>query len=95
MHDLITSTNEKHYEEYRAKKLVQAGVTDEFIGVPNLKKEEEELRKRFTEQVKLEEQRFRKWEQNLISERDRLNKDLESFHEEVKELEAEIESLSQ
>jgi cell division control protein 12 len=38
------------------------------------------LRKRFTEQVKVEEQRFRTWEQKLIGERDRLNKDLESTH---------------
>ena len=47
---------------------------------PKFKEEEENLRKRFTEQVKVEEQRFRQWEQKLISERDRLNKDLEATH---------------
>ena len=40
---------------------------------PKFKEEEENLRTRFTEQVKKEEARFRQWEQKLISERDRLN----------------------
>ena len=47
---------------------------------PKFKEEEEALRKRFTEQVKMEEARFRQWEQHLIAERDRLNKDLEQAH---------------
>jgi cell division control protein 12 len=33
---------------------------------PKFKEEEEALRKRFTEQVKLEEARFRQWEQRVI-----------------------------
>ncbi|KAI7529789.1 hypothetical protein KC343_g14735, partial [Hortaea werneckii] len=45
------------------------------------------------EQVKVEEQRFRQWEQKLIAERDRLNKDLESSHAVIKQLEAEVESM--
>jgi septin family protein len=34
---------------------------------PKFKEEEEALRKRFTEQVKLEEARFRQWEQRVYS----------------------------
>ena len=33
---------------------------------PKFKEEEEALRKRFTEQVKLEESRFRQWEQRVF-----------------------------
>jgi cell division control protein 12 len=33
---------------------------------PKFKEEEEALRKRFTEQVKLEEARFRQWEQRVF-----------------------------
>lgn len=60
---------------------------------PKWKEEEEALRKRFTEQVRLEENRFRSWEQQLIAERDRLNKDLEAEHSHIKALEAELESM--
>jgi cell division control protein 12 len=60
---------------------------------PKFKEEEEALRKRFTEQVKVEEQRFRQWEQKLISERDRLNKDLEQSHSIIKQLETEVEGM--
>ncbi|KAG9122654.1 Septin spn4, partial [Ceratobasidium sp. 392] len=48
---------------------------------------------RFTEQVKAEESRFRQWEQHLIAERDRLNKDLEQAHSMIKSLEAELDNL--
>jgi len=34
---------------------------------PKFKEEEEALRKRFTEQVKLEEARFRQWEQRVTT----------------------------
>jgi cell division control protein 12 len=72
---------------------------------PKFKEEEEALRKRFTEQVKLEEARFRQWEQRvqpstgislmqLIAERDRLNKDLEAAHASIKSLEQEMESMA-
>jgi cell division control protein 12 len=53
------------------------------------------LRKRFTDQVKSEENRFRQWEQQLIAERDRLNKDLETQHAQIKSLETDLESLYQ
>ena len=60
---------------------------------PKFKEEEEALRKRFTEQVKIEEGRFRSWEQKLIGERDRLNKDLEATHAQIKQLEQELEQM--
>lgn len=68
MLDLITTTEETHYENYR-----QAQMETRKFGEPKVKKldnpkfkeEEEMLRKRFTEQVKLEEARFRQWEQHV------------------------------
>ncbi|KAK8865954.1 hypothetical protein IAR55_001103 [Kwoniella newhampshirensis] len=97
MLDLINSTEENHYEAYRL-----AQMETRKFGEPKVKKldnpkyreEEEMLRKRFTEQVKLEEARFRQWEQHLIAERDRLNKDLEQAHTAIKALEAELDQLA-
>ena len=96
MLDLISNTEELHYETYR-----QAQMETRKYGEPKVKKvenprfkeEEEALRRKFTDQVKLEEGRFRQWEQHLIAERDRLNKDLEMTHGAIKQLEAEIESM--
>ncbi|KAI5293832.1 hypothetical protein KEM52_005141 [Ascosphaera acerosa] len=83
MLDLITTTEEQHYEAYRAHQMEtrkSGEARPRKLDKPQFKEEEEALRKRFTEQVKVEEQRFRQWEQKLIAERDRLNKDLESTH---------------
>ncbi|OMJ25660.1 Septin-like protein [Smittium culicis] len=96
MLDLISSTQELHYDNYRSNQMK----TRKF-GEPKprsadnkkFKDEEENLRKRFTEKVKLEENRFRQWEQKLIAERDRLNKDLETEHSLVKQLESELEAI--
>ncbi|TPX37855.1 hypothetical protein SeMB42_g06835 [Synchytrium endobioticum] len=97
MHDLISTTQENHYENFRSVKLAALGRTDDDPAVrakkmfeAKMKEEEEALRKRFTEQVRMEENRFRQWEQRLIAERDRLNKDLETQHRAVKTLEEEI-----
>lgn len=68
MLDLITTTEDKHYENYR-----QAQMETRKFGDPRsqpsenakFKEEEESLRKRFTEQVKSEEQRFRSWEKQV------------------------------
>jgi cell division control protein 12 len=68
MLDLVTTTEETHYEAYR-----QAQMETRKFGEPKVKKldnpkfkeEEELLRKRFTEQVKMEEARFRQWEQHV------------------------------
>ncbi|KAL0083733.1 Septin-domain-containing protein [Phycomyces blakesleeanus] len=96
MLDLISTTEENHYENYRQQQMA----TRKF-GEPKVKKyenpkhreKEDELRKVFTEQVRDEETRFRQWEQQLITERDRLNKDLETQHAQIKALEAELEQV--
>ncbi|KAM0793027.1 hypothetical protein ACM66B_000518 [Microbotryomycetes sp. NB124-2] len=96
MLDLVHTTEETHYENYR-----QAQMETRKFGEPKVKKienpkfkeEEEALRKRFTEQVKLEEARFRQWEQHLIAERDRLNKDLEQAHSHIRSLELELDAM--
>lgn len=74
-----------HFRSNRVKKLNN----------PKFKEEEDSLRKKFTEQVKQEENRFRHWEQQLIAERDRLNKDLEDKHAQIKTLEGELDALYQ
>ncbi|KAI9314577.1 Septin-domain-containing protein [Dichotomocladium elegans] len=94
MLDLITTTEEIHYETYRQQQMAtrKFGDSKPAKGDSHRYREKEDaLRKRFTEQVKQEENRFRQWEQQLISERDRLNKDLEAQHAEIKALEAELE----
>ncbi|BFZ58816.1 Septin spn4 [Savitreella phatthalungensis] len=96
MLDLIQTTEEIHYENYRAAQMETRKFGEAKVRKadnPKFKLEEEELRKRFTEQVKVEEARFRAWEQRLIAERDRLNKDLETTHNEIKAIRDELESL--
>ncbi|SAL96515.1 hypothetical protein [Absidia glauca] len=94
MLDLITTTEENHYENYRQSQMETRKFGDPR-SQPNenakFKEEEEALRKRFTEQVKSEESRFRNWEQQLLGERDRLHKELEQQSERVKELQTEID----
>ncbi|KAI5281599.1 hypothetical protein KEM52_003857, partial [Ascosphaera acerosa] len=96
MLDLITTTEEQHYEAYRAQQMETRKIGEarpRKLDKPQFKEEEEALRKRFTEQVKVEEQRFRQWEQKLIAERDRLNKDLENTHAAIKALEQELDAM--
>ena len=67
MLDLISTSEELHYENYRqqqmeTRKFGEAKVKK--LDNPKFKEEEEQLRKRFTEQVKQEEARFRHWEQH-------------------------------
>jgi len=96
MLDLIHTTEENHYEMYRGTQMETRKFGEarpRKLDNPKFKEEEEALRKRFTEQVKVEEQRFRQWEQKLISERDRLNKDLEQSHAVIKNLEADVQNL--
>ncbi|RCI07471.1 hypothetical protein L249_4550 [Ophiocordyceps polyrhachis-furcata BCC 54312] len=96
MLDLIHTTEELHYEAYRAQQMETRKFGEarpRKLDNPKFKEEEEALRKRFTEQVKIEEQRFRQWEQKLIAERDRLNKDLEQTHAQIKQLEGELEAM--
>jgi len=94
MLDLIHTTEEQMYETYRGQQMETRKFGEarpKKLDNPKFKEEEEALRKRFTEQVKVEEQRFRTWEQRLIAERDRLNKDLEGTHAAIKALDAELE----
>jgi len=96
MLDLIHTTEEIHYEAYRAQQMETRKFGEarpRKLDNPKFKEEEEALRKRFTEQVKVEEQRFRQWEQKLISERDRLNKDLEQSHAVIKQLEVDVQQM--
>ncbi|KAI6144360.1 Septin-domain-containing protein [Pisolithus tinctorius] len=96
MLDLISTTEELHYENYRQQQMETRKFGEpkvKKVDNPKFKEEEEQLRRRFTEQVKAEEARFRQWEQHLIAERDRLNKDLELAHSTIKQLEVELDSL--
>ncbi|EFP89528.1 hypothetical protein PGT21_001607 [Puccinia graminis f. sp. tritici] len=96
MLDLINTTEETHYENYRQQQMETRKFGEpkvKKLDNPKFKEEEETLRKRFTEQVKLEESRFRSWEQHLIAERDRLNKDLEQAHSAIKVLESELDAM--
>ncbi|RKO94908.1 hypothetical protein CXG81DRAFT_9645 [Caulochytrium protostelioides] len=101
LHDLIETTEKRHYENFRTAKLAREGRTDDDPDVrarklfaARMKEEEELLRKRFTEDVRKEEARFRTWEQKLMAERDRLNKDLEFQHAAVKAFMAEVDELA-
>jgi len=96
MLDLISTTEESHYENYRQQQMETRKYGERKVkkfNNPKFQEEEEQLRRRFTEQVKAEESRFRQWEQHLITERDRLNKDLELAHSTIKALEAELDNL--
>ena len=96
MLDLINTTEETHYENYRQTQMETRKFGEpkvKKLDNPKFKEEEELLRKRFTEQVKMEESRFRQWEQHLIAERDRLNKDLEMAHGAIKALESELDQM--
>ncbi|CAO3677512.1 hypothetical protein INT44_004065 [Umbelopsis vinacea] len=95
MLDLISTTEEVHYENYRQSQMETRKFGDprsQPSENPKFKEEEEVLRKKFTEQVKAEEQRFRMWEQQLLAERDRLHKELESQNDKIKELQGELDA---
>ena len=68
MLDLISTTEELHYENYRQAQMEVRKFGEQKprkFENPKFKEEEEALRKRFTEQVKAEEARFRQWEQHV------------------------------
>jgi len=68
MLDLITTTEENHYEAYRLAQMETRKFGEPKVRKldnPKYREEEELLRKRFTEQVKMEESRFRQWEQHV------------------------------
>lgn len=72
MLDLVSTTEEIHYESYRARALVSEGRNDDDPSLAAKKKlesqiklDEAALRTRFTEQVRIEANRFRQWEQRV------------------------------
>ena len=68
MLDLITTSEDLHYENYRQQQMETRKFGEpkvKKLDNPKFKEEEEQLRKRFTEQVKAEESRFRQWEQHV------------------------------
>lgn len=70
MLDLISTTEDIHYENYRQQQMETRKFGEPRVKKsdnPKFKEEEESLRKRFTEQVKSEESRFRQWEQHVRS----------------------------
>jgi cell division control protein 12 len=70
MLDLISTTEDSHYENYRQQQMETRKFGEpkvKKLDNPKFKEEEEQLRKSFTEQVKAEESRFRKWEQHVCS----------------------------
>ncbi|KAI8330167.1 Septin-domain-containing protein [Chlamydoabsidia padenii] len=98
MLDLISTTEEHHYENYRQREMANRKFGEAKVKKnenPKHREKEDALRKVFTEQVRQEENRFRQWEQQLISERDRLNKDLETQHAQIKALEGELDLMYQ
>ncbi|KAG2212377.1 putative septin [Mucor mucedo] len=98
MHDLISTTEENHYENYRQTQMGTRKFGEpkfQKYENPKFKDDEDELRLNFTKQVKDEENRFRQWEAQLVSERDRLNKDLEEQHAQIKAMETELEHMYQ
>lgn len=68
MLDLISTTEDHHYENYRGEQMEIRKFGEpkvKKLDNPKFKEEEEQLRRRFTEQVKAEESRFRQWEQHV------------------------------
>ena len=75
MLDLIHTTEEQHYENYRLEQMETRKPGEPRVKKPDnpkFKEEEESLRKRFTEQVKAEEARFRQWEQHVCPQSSQL-----------------------
>ncbi|KAI8880813.1 putative septin [Backusella circina FSU 941] len=98
MDDLISTTEENHYENYRQTQMATRKFGEpksKKYENPKFKEDEDELRLNFTKQVKEEENRFRQWEAQLVGERDRLNKDLEEQHAQIKAMESELEHMYQ
>ncbi|ORY98210.1 Septin-domain-containing protein [Syncephalastrum racemosum] len=94
MLDLITTTEEIHYENYR-----QAQMETRKFGAPRpepenpkFKEEEEDLKERFTKEVQQQETRFRLWEQRLLKERDNLHGELSQQNDKIRELQTELDN---
>jgi cell division control protein 12 len=78
MLDLISTTEDSHYENYRLEQMETRKFGEARVKKPDnpkFKEEEEALRKKFTEQVKAEEARFRQWEQHVCLHSQLTNQD--------------------
>jgi cell division control protein 12 len=78
MLDLISTTEDSHYENYRLEQMETRKFGEARVKKPDnpkFKEEEEALRKKFTEQVKAEEARFRQWEQHVCLHSQPTNQD--------------------
>ena len=96
MLDLISTTEESHYENYRQQQMETRKYGERKVKKfhnPKFQEEEEQLRRRFTEQVKSEEARFRQWEQHvsllpcISAEEDRLLMNLDAVDNGARSLE--------
>jgi len=98
--DLIMTTQEDHYERFRDEKLIQGGLSDGMTPEQlkkdievKMKKYEENMRQRFTEQVKAEEKRFRVMEETLQQQEVAYKKELDDLQKEVDALKENVRKL--
>lgn len=98
--DIITTAEETHYENFRDRQLEKgglgAGMTPEKAKKDlqsKQAKQEEQMKKKFTEDVKKEEARFRAWEEKLSTEGEKLNAELDQKRAEINSLKEEIKQL--
>lgn len=100
--NIISSMEQGHYENFRDKTLekggLSAGMTPEKLKKDlqaKMQKQEEQMRKRFTDQVKQEEVRFQEWEERLRAESEKLQQELERTKADLNALEEDVNSLKQ
>ncbi|TID16276.1 hypothetical protein CANINC_004178, partial [Pichia inconspicua] len=99
MLDLILSTNEIHYENFRNRmmnsnetELTESSnkLSDKISSNPKFIEEEKKLKRYYAEQLRNEDQRFKQWKQNIYTEKNRLNHDLAQLQSQMKKLEEEV-----
>ncbi|GAV27790.1 hypothetical protein PMKS-001258 [Pichia membranifaciens] len=106
MLDLILSTNEIHYETFRAKMMNNDSdnyenrkgadkASHKDSNNPQFIEEEKKLKRYFAEQLRNEDQRFKQWKQNIYTEKNRLNHDLAQLQAQMKKLEEEVRVLQE
>lgn len=104
MLDLILSTNETHYENFRNRmmntnetELTESSnkLSDKISNNPKFIEEEKKLKRYYAEQLRNEDQRFKQWKQNIYTEKNRLNHDLAQLQSQMKKLEEEVRLLQE
>lgn len=104
MLDLILSTNEIHYENFRNRmmnsnetELTESSnkLSDKISSNPKFIEEEKKLKRYYAEQLRNEDQRFKQWKQNIYTEKNRLNHDLAQLQSQMKKLEEEVRLLQE